>query len=852
MSPRQTLLGWGTVLLACLALCASLTIDRNRSHAAQDTPESANKEKPADSGKALNPDELIPANPILYVNWGGEGTHRDAFEKTAAYAAIYESGLMESVKRIVTQLLARTGGTRGELAGALLETIGTNGFSLSISTMGDGQPLPWGVLVLHDAADLEPRLAEAIKSSLPPDSGAEFDTVDVEGRSVTVVRHPSVPVGEATWWTEGGHLIIAFGVNATQQTIAVIDGKAENVTTSRLFKASEDQDFVQNCILWFDVERLLDVVGKIEIPNSKRDAPPIPLSEWAAAFGLDDVRSYVARSGFKGKAIRGEVRFEFAEGPNGISKLVSPAPFTVEDLPPLPQTTTGLTAYAFDADEIYATLQKMLAAYRKFASENDNRNLDRALQRISEKIDIDPRTGLIEPLGNLAVCYNDSGQSASLWGLTAIIAVDDANQLRSSFNELIESLIREVPSKQLNVHRVEKHGAEIVTFQIAGGMFNPAYTITDKWLAISILPQNIETFLLREQGELPKWKPSEKVAEALATMPEEYVSLSISHPAQAVRSLYGFVPAVASFVRAALAKEMPEARFDWNVGELPPTELVTRPLFPNVSVTTIEGSTIVKQTRDSLPVPRLNVGTTAVLVALLLPAVQQAREAARRTQSMNNLKQIALALHNYHDVYQHFPSGTVEKSAKKIEDRLSWQSQILPFLEQAAVYNKLDQNSAWNSDQNRPLAELRIQAFINPSVPLDAVTDFPAPTTYVGIAGVGEKGPTLPANHPKAGIFAYDRETSIRDITDGTSNTLMTSEAAKELGPWAQGGKSTIRALTKKPYINGPDGLGGYHTGAMAVGMADGSVRFLGENIDPELMEKFATMAGGEVIDGEF
>ena len=847
MSPRQTLLGWGTVLLACLALCASLTIDRNPSHAAQqDVQESTNEDK-------LAPEALIPANPILYVNWGGEGTHRDAFEKTAAHAAIYESGLAESVKTIVTQLLAQTGGTRGELAGKLIEKVGTNGFSLAVSTMGNGQPFPWGVLVLHDAADLEPRLAEAIKSSLPPNSGAEFDTVDVEGRSVTVVRHSSVPVGEATWWTEGGHLIIAFGVNATQQTIAVIDGKAENVTTGRLFKETEDQDFVRNCILWFDVERLLDVVGKIEVPNSKPDAPPIPISEFVTAFGFDDLRSVLLRSGFKGKAIRSEVRVEFTENPNGVGELAFPSPFTLEDLPPLPQATTGLRASAFDADEIYATLREMRAAYRKFASERDNRNLDRALQKISEKIGFDPRTGLIEPLGNLAVFYNDSGQSASLWGLTAIIAVDDANQLRSSFNELIETLSREVPSKQVNVHRVEKHGAEIVTFQIAGGMFNPAFTITDKWLAISILPQNIETFLLREQGELPEWKPSEQVAEALATMPEEFIGLSISHPAQAVRSLYGFVPAVASFVRAALAKEMPEARFDWNVGELPPTELVTRPLFPNVSVTTIEGSTILKQTRASLPVPRLNVGTTAVLVALLLPAVQQAREAARRSQSANNLKGIGLAMYNYHDVYEHFPSGTVEKSAKKIEDRLSWQSRLLPFLDRAPLYQRFDQSSAWDSDENLPLSKTRIPTFINPSVPLDAVTNFPAPTTYVGIAGVGEKGPTLPANHPKAGIFAYNRETQISDIIDGTFNTMMTSEAAKDLGPWAQGGESTIRALIKKPYINGPDGLGGFHTGGMYIGLADGSVRFISEHIDPSVMEKLATMAGGEVIQpGEF
>ncbi|MDB4787004.1 DUF1559 domain-containing protein, partial [Planctomycetaceae bacterium] len=69
-------------------------------------------------------------------------------------------------------------------------------------------------------------------------------------------------------------------------------------------------------------------------------------------------------------------------------------------------------------------------------------------------------------------------------------------------------------------------------------------------------------------------------------------------------------------------------------------------------------------------------------------------------------------------------------------------------------------------------------------------------------------------------------------------------------GPWAAGGKSTLRSLTQKPYINGPDGIGGPYTGGCNVLFADGSVRFISENIDPSLFEALSTIAGGEVIGG--
>ena len=112
-----------------------------------------------------------------------------------------------------------------------------------------------------------------------------------------------------------------------------------------------------------------------------------------------------------------------------------------------------------------------------------------------------------------------------------------------------------------------------------------------------------------------------------------------------------------------------------------------------------------------LPIPGGDGGATsvavpAVLVALLLPAVQQAREAARRSQSKNNMKQIGLAMHNYHDTYNHFPAGTVENDGLEVTERLSWMVSILPFLEQAALYNQIDMKEGFSSATNSGEREL--------------------------------------------------------------------------------------------------------------------------------------------------
>jgi type II secretory pathway pseudopilin PulG len=291
------------------------------------------------------------------------------------------------------------------------------------------------------------------------------------------------------------------------------------------------------------------------------------------------------------------------------------------------------------------------------------------------------------------------------------------------------------------------------------------------------------------------------------------------------------------------------------MAELPPAELVTMPLHTNVSVAARTDAGIEFHSRTSLPDVPLSLSfgsgsgtaTTAVLAALLLPAVQQAREAARRAQSMNNLKQIGLAMHNYEGVWSHFPEGTVVASGPLPEDRMSWMALILPMLDQAPLYSALDRNKPWNDPANDRAAKTVVPLYINPSIGESSSSGY-GQTHYAGCGGRGVDGPTLPVTDKRAGVFAYDRATRMRDVRDGTSNTMAVFEVSRDHGPWIRGGQSTIRPLTKQPYINGPDGIGGNHPGGAVIMMLDGSVRFVSEQVSPEVMEGLSTINGGETI----
>jgi Protein of unknown function (DUF1559) len=243
----------------------------------------------------------------------------------------------------------------------------------------------------------------------------------------------------------------------------------------------------------------------------------------------------------------------------------------------------------------------------------------------------------------------------------------------------------------------------------------------------------------------------------------------------------------------------------------------------------------------------LIVGLLGIPACFGLVWLQAARESENLKESRNHIYFMQLALLNYHEMNGYFPAGTVLNKDLGVERRLSWQAEILPYLESIPLYEQIDFGKAWDDPKNREAVSTKYGLYWNGSMGEPEKDGF-AQTHYVGLAGVGADGPMLPVSSSRAGCFAYDRSTRLRDITDGASNTAMISEVSQDHGPWAAGGRATIRSLTKQPYFNGPDGLGGGHKGGWLVGFADAKVWFISEKVDPKLLEAVMTIRGGEIV----
>ena len=332
------------------------------------------------------------------------------------------------------------------------------------------------------------------------------------------------------------------------------------------------------------------------------------------------------------------------------------------------------------------------------------------------------------------------------------------------------------------------------------------------------------------------------------------------------------------------------------------------------------------------------IAIIAILVALLLPAVQQAREAARRSSCKNNLKQLGLALHNYHDIHNVFPPGYVNQfdtnptngteystAVEAERSAWGWGAFILPNMEQSALYDRLQVGNirmknaitAGGPQDRLTVMQTPVATYRCPSDPAPDINSSKvlqdsagvgrqlATSNYIAmnssrkwhtsdgawVTGPGEgqlnqwgSGPG--ADHSPNGIFWRNSKVRMRDITDGTSNTVMVGERAWELNNPA-GTNFTCRAgvvfgeqiTNEQSEVHrglgstaGPlnfannncnRGFSSRHAGGGQFVMADGSVRFISENIDynglftggtnavDSTLERLAARNDGQVV-GEF
>ena len=244
------------------------------------------------------------------------------------------------------------------------------------------------------------------------------------------------------------------------------------------------------------------------------------------------------------------------------------------------------------------------------------------------------------------------------------------------------------------------------------------------------------------------------------------------------------------------------------------------------------------------------IAIIGVLIALLLPAVQAAREAARRTQCLNNLRQIGLAMHGYHDADRCFPpGGWLRRTGEPRMRWLAWSALVLRNLEQPAVYDALNLAVPFDGAANASAASVVLSVYLCPSSRReDPRSSGRGGCDYGGLYGERITSP----NNPPKGAMLYDVAFPIAAIRDGTSQTIFVSEDSDWTdGQWINARNVFDQAFPINTAPSFENDMRSDHPGGVDALLGDGSARFLRETIAPGPLGALCTRAGGEILSAD-
>lgn len=611
------------------------------------------------AAQAQNPPEaLLSPTTQLYVRWDGVTAHADAY-KNSIWGPVMAGPTGDSIRALVakgpkllgSEMLAEPlldGKSPDELkavhadlknAGKVVDvlldkgiivaaevreprpTIGGVGKAIS-GILGGGGPPPGSLLpdaqvfvIVPDAGDKAPILFSTLRLLQRQFANGELKPL-APGTGRTgyefVSRDPGDPV-RIGWWLEGKHFVLYLGTVGVEDTIRSTGANAAKggLTGHPLYQRSLKTGQFEAVTRGF-------VDGASVVGLVRRLAGPfVPgLGERIDGLGFGNLKAIVFASGFHGRESRALYEFDVPGERKGLAKVLKRQPLTLNDLPPLPPDVSRFSALRVDPEAAFDAglgVVETFAVNEQFGVEEEgkpqaeNIRLRKAyLEReFNKAIGLDIRADLIPHLGDRVVMYQSPVEGLSVLGTVVCIAVKDPAKVRAAADR-IQQGVGNLIGGQVKVRRKVYRGIELR--EVYGrnfGFFTPSYSVCGDWFVIAGYPQPVQGFILRHKGELDRWQPDPETAARMAKMPTDPVGIQYCNPKSTVQNLCCVGPLFASLLgNLAFNRGNSEGDFDpFDIGLIPNGHELSKHLFPNLTYTRDDGTTVRIEVNESFSVP---------------------------------------------------------------------------------------------------------------------------------------------------------------------------------------------------------------------------------------------------------
>jgi Protein of unknown function (DUF1559) len=658
------------------------------------------------------------------------------------------------------------------------------------------------VRIGDDADKLKTRLLELAKT-LPPD---RIGSLDIDSNKFQSIR--LAPDNVLVWGFKKNFFLAAVGEGEMEALLKRAGGDAPKWLTDIRRDLPVER---VSTVGFVNVKALLNIFTPV--------MPP-PAAIAMEFYGISQINNIAYVAGLDQSNYLNKIHISIDGEPQGLMQFASIKPLSAAEMAFIPADATMALAAKINP---LGVLNTYLALMEKTAPSLAGMMRNK-IEQTEASLGLKIGDEILKPLGDNFTIYAKSAGFGTP-NMTAVLQLKDPKQAAITFSKLMDIVQTQfamavknspIPVKLEKTTIAGKEAYAISAQQpgMPGGQV--CWCLTDKELIIAMSPQSIESYL-SPAAEFKSLAQSPDIAKLFAGEGGP-TSLFYWNTQQTYNEIYPMLPVVAAMLQQQGIK--------LDLSKLPPQKAIGPHLTP--LITSVRRTKSGIEITERTPLPGLGFTQMAPMIfANLMPAMSGSREAAQRAASINNMKQIMLAMHNYHDANKRFPPAY--KADKEGKPLLSWRVFILPMMEYGDLYNQFHLDEPWDSEHNKKLIAKMPAEYRSPNSKAGE-----GKTNYLTVRGENT-------------VFPGKQGVRIQDITDGTAFTIALVEASDE--------KAVIWTKPDDFEIDGQNpmnGLAGRHPGNILVGFADGSVHTLPTTMDPEVLKGLFSRNGGEAVQGKF